>query len=50
MKREFENMRKGKYGEGEATLRLKIDMFCGNPYMMDPVAYRILYSPHCRIG
>jgi len=48
--REFENMTKGKYKEGEATLRLKIDMFCGNPYMADPVAYRVMYWPHCRTG
>ena len=48
--REFENMRKGKYREGEATLRLKIDMFAGNPYLMDPVAYRVMYTAHCRTG
>jgi len=47
---EFEKMTKAKYREGEATLRLKIDMFGGNPYMMDPVAYRIMYSAHCKTG
>ena len=48
--REFENMRKGKYREHEATLRLKMDMHGGNPYFMDPVAYRVMYTAHCRTG
>jgi glutaminyl-tRNA synthetase len=43
---EFENMRKGKYAEGEATLRMKIDITNTNPCMWDPVAYRIKYEPH----
>ncbi len=43
-------MKKGKFKEGEATLRLKIDMQSGNPYMWDPVAYRIMYWPHVKTG
>ncbi|XP_060095364.1 glutamine--tRNA ligase [Heteronotia binoei] len=43
----FEDMRKGKYGEGEATLRMKLVMEDGK---MDPVAYRIKYTPHHRSG
>nr|XP_056709605.1 glutamine--tRNA ligase [Euleptes europaea] len=43
----FEDMRKGKFGEGEATLRMKLVMEDGK---MDPVAYRIKYTPHHRSG
>ncbi|XP_003217895.3 glutamine--tRNA ligase [Anolis carolinensis] len=39
----FEDMRKGKFAEGEATLRMKLVMEDGK---MDPVAYRIKYTPH----
>mmetsp|Transcript_25701 Transcript_25701/g.101351 ORF Transcript_25701/g.101351 Transcript_25701/m.101351 type:complete len:763 (-) Transcript_25701:366-2654(-) len=46
----FEDMKKGKFGEGEATLRLKIDMTNANPVMRDPIAYRIKFSPHPRTG
>lgn len=46
----FEDMRKGKYGEGEATLRMKIDMQSANLVMRDPVAYRVLHSPHPHVG
>ncbi|XP_048343443.1 glutamine--tRNA ligase [Sphaerodactylus townsendi] len=43
----FEDMRKGKFAEGEATLRMKLVMEDGK---MDPVAYRIKYTPHHRSG
>ncbi|KFP92495.1 Glutamine--tRNA ligase, partial [Apaloderma vittatum] len=43
----FEDMRKGKFGEGEATLRMKLVMEDGK---MDPVAYRIKFTPHHRTG
>lgn len=46
----FEDMRKGKFAEGEATLRMKIDMHSPNPCMWDPVAYRIRYLPHPHVG
>lgn len=46
----FEDMRKGKYGEGEATLRMKVDMKSANLVMRDPVAYRVLHSPHPHVG
>lgn len=36
-------MKKGKYAEGEVTLRMKLVMEDGK---MDPVAYRIKYTPH----
>lgn len=44
----FERMRSGYYSEGEAVLRMKIDMQSQNPVMRDPVAYRVLHSPHAR--
>ena len=43
----FEDMRKGKLDEGEATLRMKMTMEDGKT---DPVAYRIKYTPHHRSG
>lgn len=46
----FRDMRDGKFKEGEATLRMKMDMQNPNPYMWDPVAYRVLDTPHVRTG
>ena len=46
----FDDMRNGKFLPGEATLRMKIDMQSGNPYLWDPVAYRVLDKPHPRTG
>lgn len=46
----FDDMRKGKYAEGEATLRMKIDMNHPNLVMRDPVAYRVIHAPHPHIG
>ncbi|MEQ2167763.1 putative glutamine--tRNA ligase, partial [Goodea atripinnis] len=43
----FERMKKGIFAEGEATLRMKMVMEDGK---MDPVAYRIKYTPHHRTG
>ncbi len=45
---EFENMKNGKYNNGNAVLRLKIDMNNNNHVLRDPVAYRIEYTPHYR--
>jgi glutaminyl-tRNA synthetase len=47
---EFEAMRAGKYAEGKAVLRMKIDMHAANPTLWDPVAYRIKYTPHPHAG
>ena len=44
--REFSNMKKGKYEQGAAALRMKMDMLSPNPNMWDQVAYRIKYHPH----
>ena len=46
----FEEMREGKYKDGEKTLRAKIDMSSPNINMRDPVMYRILHINHHRQG
>jgi len=46
----FEDMRKGKFTESGATLRMKMDMTSPNPNMWDQVAYRIKYTPHPHAG
>ena len=46
----FQEMRDGKYADGEKTLRAKIDMAHPNINMRDPVIYRILHVPHHRQG
>lgn len=46
----FEEMRAGKYKEGEKTLRAKIDMAHPNINMRDPAMYRILHISHHRQG
>lgn len=46
----FEDMRKGKFEEGKAVLRVKIDMQHNNPNMRDFIAYRIKYSAHPQTG
>lgn len=35
--KKFDDMRLGKYGASEATLRLKMDMYSTNPNMWDQV-------------
>ncbi len=46
----FEQMREGKFKEGEKTLRAKIDMAHPNINMRDPAMYRILHMNHHRQG
>ena len=46
----FEEMKAGKYANGEKTLRAKIDMAHPNINMRDPVIYRILHVTHHRQG
>ena len=46
----FEEMRDGKYADGEKTLRAKIDMNHPNINMRDPVIYRIMHVHHFRQG
>lgn len=46
----FEDMRAGKYGDGEHVLRLKINMAHPNIILRDPVIYRIRHAHHHRTG
>lgn len=46
----FEEMKTGKYKDGEKVLRAKIDMADPNIVMRDPVLYRILHADHHRTG
>ena len=46
----FQEMREGKYKDGEKTLRAKIDMSSPNINMRDPVMYRIMHINHHRQG
>ncbi|KAJ3046911.1 hypothetical protein HK097_000403 [Rhizophlyctis rosea] len=47
---EFQKMKEGRYEEGKAILRMKMDMQNPNPQFWDLVAYRVLYTPHHRTG
>ena len=44
----FEEMKAGKYADGEKVLRAKIDMASPNINMRDPVIYRIFHHEHHR--
>ncbi|MDD2192166.1 MAG: glutamine--tRNA ligase/YqeY domain fusion protein [Bacteroidales bacterium] len=46
----FQEMREGKYADGEKILRAKIDMAHPNMHMRDPLMYRILHAEHHRTG
>lgn len=46
----FEEMRAGKYKDGELVLRAKIDMASPNINMRDPVIYRIAHASHHNTG
>lgn len=46
----FEEMREGKYADGEKVLRAKIDMASPNINMRDPVIYRIAHAEHHNTG
>ena len=46
----FQEMKEGKYKDGEKVLRAKIDMADPNIVMRDPVLYRILHADHHRTG
>ncbi|HHV33282.1 MAG TPA: glutamine--tRNA ligase/YqeY domain fusion protein [Acholeplasma sp.] len=46
----FNEMKEGKYAEGEKVLRAKIDMASPNMNMRDPVIYRITFAEHYRTG
>ena len=46
----FQEMKEGKYADGEKVLRAKIDMASGNINMRDPVIYRIARLTHHNTG
>ena len=46
----FEEMREGKYQDGEKVLRAKIDMNSPNINMRDPVIYRVARMTHHNTG
>ncbi len=46
----FEEMKEGKYADGEKVLRAKIDMASPNINMRDPVIYRISHAEHHNTG
>ena len=46
----FEEMKSGKYADGEKVLRAKIDMASPNLNMRDPVIYRVAHMTHHRTG
>ncbi|MCI9464016.1 MAG: glutamine--tRNA ligase/YqeY domain fusion protein [Lachnospiraceae bacterium] len=46
----FEEMKNGKYADGEKTLRAKIDMASPNMNMRDPVLYRVAHLSHHNTG
>lgn len=46
----FEEMKAGRYSDGEKVLRAKIDMAHPNMHMRDPIIYRIKHAHHHRTG
>ena len=46
----FNDMKDGKYTEGKAVLRAKIDMASPNMNMRDPVIYRVMHQAHHQTG
>ena len=46
----FEEMKEGKYADGEKTLRAKIDMASPNINMRDPILYRVAHLTHHNTG
>lgn len=46
----FEEMKEGKYADGEKVLRARIDMASPNINMRDPVIYRVAHMSHHNTG
>lgn len=46
----FEDMKNGKFADGQKVLRARIDMASSNINMRDPVIYRVAHMSHHRTG
>ncbi len=46
----FEDMKNGRFADGEKVLRARIDMASPNMNMRDPVIYRVAHMTHHRTG
>ena len=46
----FEEMKEGKYADGEKTLRAELDMSSPNINMRDPIIYRVAHLSHQNTG
>lgn len=46
----FDDMKNGKYANGEAVLRAKIDMASPNMNLRDPILYRVMHQAHHQTG
>ena len=46
----FEEMKAGKYADGDKVLRAKIDLESPNMHLRDPLMYRIKHAHHHRTG
>ena len=46
----FEEMRQGRYADGDKVLRARIDMASSNMHLRDPIMYRIRHAHHHRTG
>ena len=46
----FEDMKNGKFADGEKVLRARIDMTSSNINMRDPILYRVAHMIHHRTG
>ena len=46
----FADMKDGKFEEGKAVLRAKIDMADANMNMRDPIIYRVMHQEHHQTG
>jgi glutaminyl-tRNA synthetase len=46
----FKRMKNGEFGDGEKTLRAKVDLTSQNMNLRDPIMYRIRHAHHHRTG
>ena len=46
----FDEMKEGRFADGEKVFRAKIDMAHSNVNMRDPIMYRVLHASHHRSG